>query len=199
MVWSSKPIKNSNLNDVEKRIIIESINDSNKSKTKSSLSEINILSEASIDPSQLVENPLNTLLSEIYLNVDESAGNINIFELLSNESDLLKSTNTLSDYVLQGKVKLEQLDTAINVINALQSVVSSMQSSTIENGGYGFNSTLNYVREKLGVSEKLPEIESNSAFEVIQELERIKNKLGFYKNYLNKIKVINLKSISLQL
>lgn len=193
-------LKNSNLNDVEKRIIIESINDSNKSKTKSSLSEINILSEASIDPSQLVENPLNTLLSEIYLNVDESAGNINIFELLSNESDLLKSTNTLSDYVLQGKVKLEQLDTAINVINALQSVVSSMQSSTIENGGYGFNSTLNYVREKLGVSEKLPEIESNSAFEVIQELERIKNKLGFYKklseqNKGNKLKEHKLTAI----
>jgi hypothetical protein len=193
-------LKTSTLNDVEKRIIIDSINDSNKSKTKSSLSEINILSEASVDSSQLVENPLNILLSNIYLNIDESAGSINIFELLSNESDLLKSTNTLSDYVLQGKVKSEQLDTAINVINALQSVVSSMQSSTIENGGYGFNSTLNYVREKLGVSEKLPEIESNSAFEVIQELERIKNKLGFYKklseqNKGNKLKEHKLTAI----
>lgn len=193
-------LKNSNLNDIEKRIIIDSINDSNKSKTKSSLSEINTLSEASIDSSQLVDNPLNTLLSDIYLNIDESAGSINIFELLSNESDLLKSTNALSDYVLQGKIKSEQLDTAINVINVLQSVVSSMQSSTTENGGYGFNSTLNYIRERLGVNEKLPEIESNSAFEVIRELERIKNKLDFYKklseqNKGNKLKEHKLTAI----
>lgn len=193
-------LSQSNLTDLEKEILVDALNASNKTKTRSSVRELNSIAESGISEPKLVENPLNKLLSDIYLNIDDSAGSINIFDLLSNESDLLKSTNSLSDYVLQGKVKSEQIDTAVNVIDALQSVVSSMQNITTSNGGYGFNSTLNYVREKLGVSNRLPEIDSNSAYEVISELERIKSKLGFYKqlseqNKGNKLKEHKLTAI----
>lgn len=194
-------LNKSELTDDEKSVVIDNINYSNKSKTKSTLDEINnILSPLIINQDNLFNNPINELLSKIYLDIDPESSAINIFELLSNENDLLKSTNNLSDYVLQGKIKSEQIDAAINIINALQSVVASMQNTTYGNGGYGFNSTLNYVREKTGIKDKFPEIESNLAYNTISELESIKSRLNFYKqlseqNKGNKLKEHKLTAI----
>nr|DAT90399.1 MAG TPA: exodeoxyribonuclease V beta chain [Caudoviricetes sp.] len=200
-------LNNSNLSDREKRLIIDSINRVNKAQTKSSLEEVSGLINPYIEESKLVNNPITDLLQKVSIDVLGSTDGTNIYELLENENNNLKSIPTLSEFVVQGRVRQEQIDSAIQVVDMLEALVTSavrstdLPSSEGEPTSFGYNTTLNKFRQERGDTNLLPELDPNVAQDILTELERVKAKLNFFKtlsekNRGNKLKEHKLTAIS---
>lgn len=147
--------------------------------------------------SKLVNNPLIDILDNLVLDVEGVPNPIKIFELLANEGASLKSLNTISEYVLQDKIKASQLEAAIHTIDMIMSVVQSMLDASAGNVLYGYNQVINEFNKnnpKLGIKDNpnfnttLGTINRNIAGAMLDDLNNIKKQLNFFINLSNKNK-----------
>lgn len=151
------------------------------------------IKEFSFDESKLENDPITDLLQKIKVEVTGSSGEVNIFELLENENNVLKSLPSISDYVIQGEVRVAQLQQAKDVIELLKSLVlATYKSTNIDGTAYGYNTTLNYYRDKIRVTEMLEEADPRIVMQLEYNLQRIQDKLDFFiklseKNSGNKL------------
>lgn len=181
----------SSISDQGKMVLVNALNNANVYDSKSSLQELVTLSDSFINENKLKNNPILDLLKKIEVEILGDDNQINIFDLLENENAQLKSAARLSEYVIQGKVRNEQLTNAIQTIDLLKSLVTStIRSTNIDGSGYGYNTTLNRFRQQNQVdgasTDILPEIDQNIAIQVLNELTRVQNQLNFFKKLSEK-------------
>ena len=139
----------------------------------------------------VVNNPLIDILDNIDIDVEGANTPIKVFTLLANESGALNSLSTISEYVLQDRIKISQLENASNAIDMIISVIQSMRDTREANVLYGYNQVINEFNKnnpKLGVKDNpnyntiLGTVNSNIVNAMLDDLNMLKKQLEFFIN-----------------
>lgn len=176
-------INNSSISNKGKLTLTNYLNDANSKNTKATLSELNLISSYAVKEDKLKNNPITELLKKVEVDVLGTNDTISVYDLLENENSNLKSAAKLSEFVIQGKVKSDQILKAIETIDLLKSIISSsIRSTDIDETGFGYNTVINRFRQQFeGDQEILPEIDQSIANNILWQLNRISNQLNFFK------------------
>ena len=139
----------------------------------------------------VVNNPLIDILDKIDIDVEGASTPIKIFTLLANESAALNSLSTISEYVLQDRIKVSQLENASNSIDMIISVLQSMRDTREANVLYGYNQVINEFNQnnpKLGIKDNpnyntiLGTVNPNIVNAMLDDLNMLKKQLEFFIN-----------------
>ena len=129
-------------------------------------------------------NPLYDFLRELEITIDGDVTK-SIFNILQEESNLLKGMSSLDNYIKLG-YGYEAIVRGINTLQMAKSVVYGMETSDIDfKNPFGFNQSIrNYLEKYKGGEgvDKYQELSPNEAYLLNQEFDNLISRLQFLKN-----------------
>jgi len=137
------------------------------------------------------KNPLYEWISGYLLKTENNKEGSNLIKLLADEFTILKSKESPTEYVLDGNVKMEQLENAKKLILKLHSVIQASTDFGYDlNHPSGFNSAINYVRKQNGNEDFLNVLMPMHNEYLVKDLAVMVAKIDFLIN-LSKINADN--------
>lgn len=165
--------------------ILKSLSIFNKAKTRFLISNYKKLNEFVLSKNKIEANPIYELLKK--LSVDVLGNNpINLLTILESENSRLESVNRLSEYTINDATRLDEINSAIDLLDLLSTLIVAANNSTdIGKSGFGYNATLNNFLENhsdfSSLTEPLTVLTPELSFMLLNNINLISKKLKFFK------------------
>ena len=161
----------------------ELINEITKVFNSISISE-NLKNYEQLLTKNVKNNPLYDFLRKLELTIDKDVSK-SIFDILQEESKLLKGLSSIDNYIRQG-YNYDSIVKGLNTLKMAKGIIYGMETSEINfNNPFGFNQSIKHYLEKYQGgknADKYQELNTEESYLLNKELDLLISKLEFLKN-----------------
>lgn len=156
-------------------------------RNKNSLTPIKDLVETIEDGKNYKENTIYNLLRkfDVFLSQGSTIQVEKLWNILESEQTKLLNGSSVDAYFASG-VKIEELNAALDRLKLLESVFGALSTTTLSYGDpYGLIASIQGFAKRNKIDSEISKVETVSSDMVqlmLQDIARLKNKLGFFKD-----------------